>query len=59
VRPGSFEIAERYGIPLKKGVPALAIREVYSQKNGEFESMRRMDPRSVTDFLTKWQGPTR
>lgn len=57
----NFDIAERYGIPLKKGVPALAILEsdgrlVYSQKNGEFESMRRMDPQSVNEFLKKWQG---
>lgn len=57
----NFDIAERYGIPLKKGVPALAILEgdgrlVYSQKSGEFESMRRMDPQSVNDFLRKWQG---
>jgi thioredoxin 1 len=55
----NFEIAERYGIPLRKGVPALAVLEgdgrvVYSQKNGEFESMRRMDPRSVHDFLLAW-----
>jgi thioredoxin 1 len=57
----NFEIAERYGIPLKKGVPALAVLEadgkvVYSQKNGEFESMRKMDPKSVNDFLTEWRG---
>ena len=55
----NFDVAERYGIPLKKGVPALALldsdgRLVYSQKNGEFESMRSMDRTSVTDFLTKW-----
>jgi thiol:disulfide interchange protein len=55
----NFEIAERFGIPLKKGVPALAVldtdgRIVYSQKNGEFESMRKIDPASVTDFLKKW-----
>lgn len=60
----NFDIAERYGIPLKKGVPALAILEsdgrvVYSQKNGEFESMRSMDPQSVNDFLRKWQGQAR
>ena len=60
----NFAIAERYAIPLKKGVPALAILEsdgrlVYSQKNGEFESMRRMDPQSVNDFLKKWQGSGR
>jgi thioredoxin 1 len=55
----NFDVAERYGIPLRKGVPALAVldsdgRVVYSQKNGEFESMRSMDRTSVTDFLRKW-----
>ena len=55
----NFRLARRYGIPLKKGVPALAVlasdgRIVHSQGNGEFESMRSMDPRSVNDFLEKW-----
>ena len=55
----NYDVAERYGIPLKKGVPALAVLEsdgrlIYSQKDGEFESMRSIDPRSVTDFLRKW-----
>ena len=55
----NFDIAERYGIPLRKGVPALAVLEsdgrvVYSQKNGEFESMRSMDSASVTEFLRTW-----
>ncbi len=57
----NFAVAERFGIPLKKGVPALAVLDadgklVFSQKNGEFESMRKMDPQSVNDFLKKWQG---
>ena len=56
----NFEVAERYGIPLKKGVPALAVLEsdgrvVYAQKSGEFESMRSMDPSSVNDFLQRWK----
>ena len=56
----NFALAERYGIPLQKGVPALAILEgdgalVFSQKNGEFESMRKLDPRSVNDFLRQWR----
>jgi thioredoxin 1 len=60
----NFPMAERYGIPLKKGVPALAVLEpdgrvVYAQKNGEFESMRSMDPKSVNDFLVKWKGAER
>jgi thioredoxin 1 len=55
----NFDVAERYGIPLNRGVPALAVLEsdgklVFSQKQGEFESMRRMDPSSVGEFLTKW-----
>ena len=57
----NFAVGERFGIPLKKGVPALAVLDsdgklLYSQKNGEFESMRKMDPQSVNDFLKKWQG---
>lgn len=56
---GNFDVARRYGIPLKKGVPALAVLEadgrvVYAQKSGEFESMRHMDPASVHEFLEKW-----
>jgi thiol-disulfide isomerase/thioredoxin len=53
------KLAERYGVPLKKGVPALVVLDgkgsaVYAQKNGEFESMRTMDPASVAAFLKKW-----
>ena len=57
----NFEVADRYGIPLKKGVPALAVlngegRVVYAQKNGEFESMRKMDHQTVNDFHERWRG---
>ena len=60
----NFDVAERFGIPLKKGVPAFAVldpdgRVVYAQKNGEFESMRSMDPRSVNEFLVKWSASAR
>lgn len=56
----NLDIGERYGIPLRKGVPALAVLEsdgrvVFAQKNGEFESMRKVDPRAVDDFLRKWR----
>jgi thiol:disulfide interchange protein len=55
----NFDVAERYGIPLRKGVPALAVLEgdgrvVFSQRNGEFEAMRSMDSESVTEFLKRW-----
>jgi len=56
----NFDVAQRYGIPLKKGVPALVVldsdgRVVYAQKAGEFEDMRHMDPKSVNDFLNQWK----
>ncbi len=56
----NVEIAEKYGIPLKKGVPALAVLDehgqlLYSQKTGEFEAMRNMASSDVTQFLTQWK----
>jgi thiol:disulfide interchange protein len=56
----NFALAERYGINLRKGVPALAVLDsdgkvLYSQKQGEFADMRNMDPASVHQFLVKWQ----
>lgn len=59
----NVDIAEKYGVPLAKGVPALAVlsdrgKLLYSQKSGEFEAMRRMEANSVTNFLVQWK-PTR
>ena len=56
----NLDIADRYQIPLKKGVPALAVLNskgelLYSQKGGEFEAMRRMDSSAVTRFLVQWK----
>jgi thioredoxin 1 len=56
----NLDLAEKYDIPLKRGVPALAVldahgRVLYTQKNGEFEAMRKMDPASVTEFLNQWK----
>jgi thioredoxin 1 len=59
----NVEIAERYEIPLRKGVPAVAVLDaqgklLYSQKTGEFEAMRHMQSTTVTDFLDHWKSPT-
>ena len=58
----NLDIAERYRIPLRKGVPALAIlgphgKLLYSQKSGEFEAMRGLQSSAVTDFLMRWKRP--
>ena len=60
----NLDIAEHYQIPLKKGVPALAVVDsdgklLYSQKAGEFEAMRRMQSGAVTDFLMHWKPAPR
>jgi thiol:disulfide interchange protein len=57
----NLDIAEKYGVPIAKGVPALAVLDangtvLYSQKTGQFNSMRNMDPGSVNEFLNHWKG---
>ena len=54
------DIAEKYQIPLKKGVPAMAVLSdhgqlLFSQQTGQFEDMRHMESSSLTEFLTKWK----
>lgn len=54
------DIARKYGVPLEKGVPALAVldakgKPLFSQKKGEFESMRSLDASALTDFLNHWK----
>jgi thiol:disulfide interchange protein len=56
----NLEIAEKYEVPLNKGVPALAVLDengklLYSQKSGEFEAMRSMESSAVTKFLVQWK----
>jgi len=59
----NMDIAQRFGVPLDKGVPALAVltekgKLLYSQQSGQFEKMRHMEPSAVTQFLVQWK-PTR
>jgi thioredoxin 1 len=59
----NLDVAERYQIPLRKGVPALAVlgehgELLYSQRSGEFEAMRGVQSSSLTDFLVHWKPPS-
>jgi thiol:disulfide interchange protein len=60
----NLELAREYGVPLSKGVPALAVlsdrgKLLYSQKGGEFETMRSMASSDVTKFLLRWKPARR
>lgn len=54
------EIARQYDVPLERGVPAMAVlsengKLLFSQKNGQFEAMRRLQSAAVTEFLVQWK----
>lgn len=56
----NLDIAQRYEIPLEKGVPAVAVlsergKLLYSQKGGQFEAMSHMEASAVTSFLVQWE----
>jgi len=57
----NLAVAARYGVPIAKGVPALAVlaadgRVLYAQATGQFNDMRHMQPTSVTEFLETWKS---
>lgn len=57
----NLDLASHYGVPISRGVPALAVidakgKVLHAQGTGEFSDMRYMDAASVTEFLNKWKG---
>ena len=57
----NIEIAQKYGVPVHEGVPALSVLDrngkvLYAQSTGDFRDMRSMNVQSVTDFLNKWKA---
>ena len=54
------DIMEQYHVPMKKGIPALAVLDdkgklLYSQQGGEFEKARSLGPGDLLAFLNKWK----
>ncbi len=57
------DIMQQYQVPMKKGIPALAVLDsngklLYSQQGGEFEKARSLAPEDVLAFLNKWKPAT-
>ena len=58
------DLMEQYQVPMKKGIPGLAILDsdgklLVSQKNGEFENARALGPEDLLTFLNKWTPAAR
>ncbi|MGB8591629.1 MAG: hypothetical protein WCD40_09630, partial [Candidatus Acidiferrales bacterium] len=56
----NLDLADRYEVPLKRGVPELAVLDskgklLTSSKQAEFESVVKLSPADVTQFLEKWK----
>lgn len=56
----NLDLAEKYQIPLKRGVPSLAVLDskgnlLVSQKNGDFENTTRIGLQDVEQFLETWK----
>jgi thioredoxin 1 len=54
------DIADHYGIPLQRGVPALVVlssdgKVLLAQTHGEFEKMRTLQSSDLTKFLNDWK----
>lgn len=57
----NMELGQQYQVPLKKGVPALAVLDshgklLYSQQGGEFEKARSLAPEDLLAFLNHWKA---
>ncbi|MGB6876450.1 MAG: thioredoxin family protein [Candidatus Acidiferrales bacterium] len=56
----NLDLAQKYQIPLKRGVPSLAVLDskgnlLVSQKNGDFENTTRIGLKDVEQFLETWK----
>lgn len=56
----NLDIVEKYGIPLKNGVPLLVVLDAHGrvllvQRNKEFEKMQLVTPQTVNEYLNQWK----
>ena len=57
----NVDIANKYQVPIQKGVPALAVLNstgtlLYAQQNKEFETLSATNIQSLTEFLNRWKS---
>ncbi len=56
----NLDLAEKYGVPLKQGIPALAVLDphgkvLYAMDQGQFADARHMSYESIKAFFDQWR----
>ncbi len=56
----NLNLAKKYGVPVKKGIPALAVLDphgklLYAQDQGQFADARHMSYESIKAFFKQWK----
>jgi thioredoxin 1 len=56
----NLDLSEKYQVPVKNGIPALAVldpkgRLLYAMDQGQFADARHMSYESIRDFFVKWK----
>lgn len=57
----NLDVAEKYGVPLKRGIPALAVLDpqgkvLYAMDQGQFADARHMSYESIKAFFEQWKS---
>jgi hypothetical protein len=56
----NLDLAEQYHVPIKHGIPALAVLDsqgklLYAMDQGQFADARHMSYESIREFFVKWE----
>ena len=56
----TLDLAQKYGVPLRHGIPAVAVldqqgRLLYAQDQGQFSDARQMSFESIKAFFEQWR----
>ena len=56
----NLDLAQKYGVPLRRGIPAMAVLDpqgklLYAQDQGQFSDARHMSFESIKAFFEQWQ----
>jgi thiol:disulfide interchange protein len=56
----NLDLAAQYDVPLRQGIPALAVLDehgklLYSQEKGQFQDARHLNAETIKAFFEKWK----